>query len=215
MLAGLLAAHAATATHAAGAGAGVARLLGSMSSFQSEFEQTVLNSFGDVLQVATGTMHLQRPGRLRWEVREPFPQLVLADGDVLWVHDPDLDQVSVQPLSVAIEGSPAVFLTGGDAVDLEADFAVSEIEPATADDALRFVLQPRDTTSVFRDLSLSFSAAGVLTGIDIVDHLDQITRVVFVEAEVNPRLAPELFEFEIPPGTDVIGDVPSSAAAAR
>ena len=184
-------------------------LLAGMTSFQARFEQTVLNRFGEELQTTTGSMHLQRPGRLRWEVDDPYAQLLLADGESLWIYDPDLEQVTVQPLALAIEGSPATFLTGVTS-DVTPHFAVQAVQPPTPD-GKRFVLEPLADTSVFRDATLTFSPGGVLAALDIVDHLDQITRIAFVEAELNPALEPELFEFEIPPGVDVVGDVPAVA----
>ena len=184
-------------------------LLAGMTSFQAKFEQTVLNRFGEELQTTTGSMHLQRPGRLRWEVDDPYAQLLLADGESLWIYDPDLLQVTVQPLAQAIEGSPATFLTGV-ASDVTPHFAARAAKPPKPD-GKRFVLEPLADTSVFRDATLTFSPGGVLAALDIVDHLDQITRIAFVAAELNPALEPDLFEFEIPPGVDVVGDVPAVA----
>ena len=184
-------------------------LLAGMTSFQARFEQTVLNRFGEELQTTTGSMHLQRPGRLRWEVDDPYAQLLLADGESLWIFDPDLAQVTVQPLALAIEGSPATILTGVTS-DVTPHFTVHAVQPPTPD-GKRFVLEPRGETSVFRDATLTFSPGGVLAGLDIVDHLDQITRIAFVAAELNPALEPQIFEFEIPAGVDVVGDVPAVA----
>ncbi len=185
------------------------RLLGDMASFQAEFEQVTMNRFGDVMQTVAGRMRLQRPGRLRWEVDEPYPQLVLADGELLWVFDPDLDQVTVQPLAEAIEGWPAAFLTGIDA-DLARQFEVRALQGA-ADVGARFVLEPRHPGSVFREATLTFTAAGRLAELAIADHLEQTTRIAFAAAERNPAQAPTLFEFEVPPGVDVIGEIPTEA----
>ena len=184
-------------------------LLAGMTSFQAKFEQTVLNRFGEELQTTTGSMSLLRPGRLRWEVDDPYAQLLLADGESLWIFDPDLEQVTVQPLAQAIEGSPATFLTGVTS-DVTPHFAVRAVQPPTPD-GKRFVLEPRDETSVFRDATLTFAPDGALAALDIVDHLDQITRIVFVEIELNPTLQPQLFEFDIPAGVDVVGNVPAVA----
>ena len=119
-------------------------LLNGMKSFRAEFRQTVAGHLGEVLQTSTGRMHLERPGRLRWEVDDPYPQLVLADGDSVWVYDPDLEQVTVQPLVETLEGSPAVFLTGASA-DVEAHFAVVEEDNGDARQGeRRFVLTPRE-----------------------------------------------------------------------
>ena len=182
-------------------------LLAGMTSFQATFEQTVLNRFGETLQTTTGSVHLQRPGLMRWSVDAPYPQLLLADGRSLWIHDPDLEQVTVQPLAEAIEGSPAIYLTGLGS-DMAEHFAVQAAEPPVPN-GNRFVLEPRDETSVFRDATLTFSADGVLAALDIVDHLHQTTRIVFAEALVNPALEAKLFEFEIPAGVDVVGEVPT------
>ena len=184
------------------------QLLAGTSAYRAEFEQVVMNRFGEALQTSTGRMHLLRPGRLRWQVDEPYPQLVLADGESLWVYDPDLEQATVRPLAAAIEGSPGVFLTGM-TDDVASHFEVHRAEPAVPG-GLCFVLTPRDQTSAFRDATLTFSVEGVLVGLDIADHLGQTTRIGFTDGELNPLLESELFEFEAPPGIDVIGDVPAT-----
>ncbi len=192
-------------------------LLNGMTSFRAEFRQTVTGHYGEVLQTSTGRMHLERPGRLRWEVDEPYPQLVLADGDSVWVYDPDLEQVTVQPLAETVEGSPAVFLTGHSA-DLKDHFTVEKATDDVGQDGeRRFVLAPRgtsagDTGAMFRHIRLTFSAEGALTGLDVADHLEQVTAIAFTATEVNPVLESSLFDFEVPEGVDVIGDIPTNPA---
>ena len=183
----------------------LATLLDRMATFQAEFEQTVTSRFGDVLQTATGRMHLERPARLRWEVDEPYPQLVVTDGETLWVFDPDLEQVAVQALAEALSGSPTVFLTGT-AEELRRDYSVRATE-TDATGGPRFELTPLDSNAVFSELILTFSTIGTLAGIDIADHLAQFTRVTFRAADLNAVLDSALFEFEVPVGIDVIGDV--------
>lgn len=193
-------------------------LLNGMESFRAEFRQTVTGHLGEVLQTSTGRMHLERPRRLRWEVDEPYPQLVLADGDSVWIYDPDLEQVTVQPLVETIEGSPAVFLTGASA-DLEEQFAVVEEDDAKGGQGeRRFVLTPRDrpptdasSGSLVQRITVTFSS-GVLTGLDVVDHLERVTATAFRAAELNPVLESSVFDFEVPEGVDVIGDIPANTA---
>ena len=216
LLAGVLAAAFAGAEGTAAetpALADLERRLQGMASFRADFEQTVQSRFGETLQTTSGRMHLQRPGRLRWEVAAPYPQLVLADGESLWVHDPDLAQVTVQPLAEAVAGTPAVFLTGlpGAAPDLARDFAVTvPLAPTPPDRLARYALRPRDPGSVLREAVLAFGEGAMLRGIDIVDHLGQTTRIVFRAAALNPVLPSGLFVFEVPPEADVIGHVPAA-----
>ena len=183
----------------------LSQLLDGMTTLSAEFEQTVTNRFGDVLQAATGRMHLKRPMRLRWELDEPYPQLVVTNGEKLWVYDPDLEQVTVQPLAEALSGSPAVFLTGTVA-DLQSNFTVVATEAPEAGGS-RFELTPVDPNAVYGELALTFAADGGLASIDIADHLEQLTRVTFTVRDLSPVLESALFEFTIPTGVDVIGDV--------
>ena len=183
----------------------LATLLDRMATLRAEFEQTVTSRFGDVLQTATGRMHLERPARLRWEVDEPYPQLVVTNGETLWVFDPDLEQVAVQPLAEALSGSPTVFLTAT-VQELRRDYSVRATE-TDATGGSRFELTPLDSNAVFSELVLTFGTNGTLAGIDIADHLAQFTRVTFRAADLNPVLDSALFEFEVPVGIDVIGDV--------
>ena len=178
-----------------------------MVSYRADFEQVVTGQFGEVLQTATGTMHLERPGRLRWDVDEPYPQLVVADGELVWVYDPDLEQVTVQLFEETVEGSPMMVLT--DTSMLERNFRV-RMTSTIEESEQRFALRPRnpESTSLFREIALSFSKRGSLTGLEVVDDLDQKTAVVFRHGQVNPVLESGLFEFEVPAGVDVIGNLP-------
>lgn len=185
----------------------LAVLLDSMVSYRADFEQVVTGQFGEVLQTATGTMHLERPGRLRWDVDEPYPQLVVADGEHVWVYDPDLEQVTVRLFEETVEGSPMMVLT--DASMLEMNFRV-RMQSTMEQSEQRFALTPRnpESRSLFREIALTFSAGGSLTGLEVVDDLDQKTAVVFRHGQVNPVLESDLFEFEVPAGVDVIGNLP-------
>lgn len=183
------------------------RLLAAMTSYQAAFQQSVANRYGETLQTATGQVVLQRPNRMRWQVDEPYPQLVLADGVSLWVYDPDLEQATVAPLADAIAGSTAVFLTGT-ADALTAHFHVHHVAAPTEGESA-FVLEPKDASAVFREATIAFTADGLLASLTIADHLQQTTRMVFTAAVRNPVLESTLFEFEVPPGIDVIGEVPA------
>ena len=190
----------------------LAELLDAMSSYRADFEQVVTSQFGEVLQTATGTMHFERPGRLRWHMADPYPQLVVTDGEHVWVHDPDLEQVTVQRYEETVEGSPMMVLT--DTSLLERHFRV-RMKSTTTEPERRFALSPKDpeSTSLFREITLTFSAGGLLTGLEVVDDLDQKTTMVFRHGQANPVLESELFEFEVPAGVDVIGNLPDDVPA--
>ena len=179
-------------------------LLAPLATFEADFEQVVTDADGLALETSTGRMTLSRPGRLRWEVREPWPQLVLADGSSLWVHEPDLEQVTVRPLAGALEGTPAMLL-------LEAPGSLVTHFAVEGEGNGRFRLLPRDERSLYQALHLEFGAdevgaAMLPRSLVIVDHMNRTTRVRFTHATTATLPATELFEFEVPPGTDLIGE---------
>lgn len=198
----------------------LAALLRDMTSFQANFEQAVINQSGQTVQTTTGTLHWLRPLRMRWETNAPYPQLVLADGQSLWVFDADLAQVSVRSLATSLDGTPAVLLAD-DATALGDHFNVRATPPAEAGErseasgagGLRFTLAPVDDASVFRTLTFTFTPSQVLAAIDTVDHLGQRTRTTFRDARGNLPLNAELFTFKVPEGVDVIGELPGEHAA--
>lgn len=180
-------------------------LLEPMARFGAEFEQIVVGANGRTLQSARGTVHLERPGRLRWEVVAPYPQLIVSDGTDLIVFDPDLEQATVRPLAEAPRDTPGRLLTG-ELDELDRLFDVAD--DSEEDEAHGFVLRPRGEDSLFDHIRLEF-AGPLLAGIDIVDHLDQLTRVRFRNQSLSPTLEPGLFELVIPDGVDVLRDVGS------
>ena len=60
----------------------------------------------------TGDFAFARPGQFRWDIREPYAQLVLSDGVNVFQYDPDLSQVSVRAAGAAMGSSPAAILFG-------------------------------------------------------------------------------------------------------
>ena len=180
-------------------------LLLPLATLQADFEQVVTDADGLALEISTGRMTLSRPGRLRWEIAAPWPQLVLANGVSLWVHEPDLEQVTVRPLAGALEGTPAMLLLEAPG-SLVAHFGVVDEGDG------HFRLLPLDERSLYGELHLTFyveDAAGAARApreLVIVDHMQRTTHVHFTNATTTSMPSAALFEFEVPLGTDVIGE---------
>ena len=83
---------------------------------QAEFYQELWSADDQLVEIATGSLSLQRPNQFLWRYREPIEQLVLADGVSLWIYDVELAQVTVTPLNDIIEATPAMLLSGDQSV---------------------------------------------------------------------------------------------------
>src|SRR5271154_7187838 len=81
-------------------------------SATARFEQLVLDRSGKVVERASGTLAFERPGKFRWTYEKPNVQVLVGDGARLWIHDPDLNQVTVKHTGTAISSTPAALLAG-------------------------------------------------------------------------------------------------------
>src|SRR5437870_1909105 len=117
-----MASAAATKPAASDAYARLDEFMSGLRGLQAEFKQTVRDARGRKIEESSGTLALSRPNRFRWDYREPHPQVIVADGEKLWLYDPDLEQVTVRRLDQSLAGTPAMLLSG--AGDLRDSFNI-------------------------------------------------------------------------------------------
>ena len=174
--------------------------LKSTQSATGNFEQKVFDKNGKLVQESRGSFALQRPGKFRWSYAKPHPQVIVGDGERVWIHDPDLNQVTVRKLARAIGSTPAALLAGS--ADIEKAFELSE---AGTREGLEWLeAKPREKESGFERIRLGLSAEGV-EAMELVDNFGQTTLLRFTEVIRNPRIDNNTFRFTPPRGADVLG----------
>lgn len=174
-----------------------------VTELQADFQQTVIDTDGQVVEEATGQFSLSRPGKFRWDYETPFPQQIVADGERIWFYDVDLEQITVKLQDEALAETPAGLLSGNTLPEAEYDIQALESE-----DELQWVrLVPKEADNNYQTVALAFDANGIREML-MVDSFDQRTRLVFNNLQINPTLPASRFEFNAPPGVDVVGDVP-------
>jgi outer membrane lipoprotein carrier protein len=188
----------------AAAASGIDRLNQFIASTQSatgEFEQRIYGRDRNAVQASRGTFAFARPGRFRWIYAKPYEQVIVGDGARVWVYDPDLKQVTVRKLDLALGATPAALLAGSN----EALRAFT-LKDEGARDGLEWVeAVPRERESNFERIRMGFGFSG-LERMELVDAFGQTTELRFTGFQRNARVDPELFRFAPPPGADVIGD---------
>uniref|UniRef100_UPI0026050010 outer membrane lipoprotein chaperone LolA n=1 Tax=uncultured Legionella sp. TaxID=210934 RepID=UPI0026050010 len=172
--------------------------LNAIKSMTAQFNQVVKAKKREVSR-SSGTMALQRPGKFRWETKDPMEQLVVADGKKMWVYDVDLEQVTVKKQAKGLGGTAALFLSGYDDT-VTRDFNVSQ---QTSGKTMTFDLKSKSSKENFQQIKLMFTQDN-LTGLELHDQLGQVTTVKLVQIKLNPQLPAKLFQFKPPKGTDVV-----------
>ncbi|GAA4647745.1 outer membrane lipoprotein chaperone LolA [Kistimonas scapharcae] len=181
----------------------LAKLLNPLHYIQAGFAQHTLEASGKRIQESEGVMTVQRPNLFRWEVKKPFPQVVVSNGQKVWLYDMDLEQVTIQKLDARTNTTPALILSG-ETADLTRNFRVTE---SVADGVALFTLIPKGQDALFENLQLSFQGK-TLREMMLTDALGARTRIEFsnLSSSSKRKLAEKDFELYIPPGVDVIDD---------
>jgi outer membrane lipoprotein carrier protein len=169
----------------------------------AHFDQEVFDRGGKVIERASGTFAFARPGKFRWAYEKPHAQLLVADGSKLWIHDPDLNQVSVKRIDQAISSTPAALLAGRD--DITKLFTLRDAGEA---DGLAWVeAVPKSQDTGFEHVRLGLKGK-TLAAMELRDQLGGRTVLHFSDFKPNAPVSPDTFRFTPPKGADVIEDAP-------
>jgi outer membrane lipoprotein carrier protein len=175
-------------------------------SVSANFEQQVLDPKGGEGKSSHGNLALKAPRLFRWETTAPYQQLIVADGEKVWIYDPDLEQVSVRSQGSEEAHSPLTVLT--DLSQLDRDFVATE---QGEHDGLTWLrLKSKDKDPQFNYCDLGFDG-GALQRMRFEDTLGNSTEIHFSNWQHNPTLAADTFKFSPPKGADVIGDATPAA----
>jgi outer membrane lipoprotein carrier protein len=143
-------------------------------------------------------LRVSRPNRFRFAYTKTFEQLIVADGDKVWIYDADLNQVSSRKISSALGSTPAALLAGG---TLERDFDLAPLPPK---DGLEWAqATPKAKDSAFQAVAIGFRGK-TLAAVEIVDSFGQRSVLSFAQFAANAPVATESFRFTPPAGADII-----------
>ena len=167
---------------------------------RGEFTQKVFDKTGKQVQDSRGSFAFLRPGRFRWTYAKP-QQVIVGDGDRVWIHDADLNQVTVRKVQRVLGATPAALLAG--ASDIAASF---ELKEAGTREGLEWLeAKPREKEAGFDTVRMGLSTSGV-EAMELVDHFGQTTVLRFSNIVRNPQIEPSTFRFTPPKGADVLGE---------
>ncbi len=180
----------------------LSNLLNSVHTVRANFTQTVYDNRGKVIQRAYGHMALQRPGKFRWDVTKPVPQLIIANATRLWIYDPDLEQVTIRSLSGAAGETPALLLSHVNTT-LANDFLVQSLP--TKSGLNRFELKPKKSDNMFSSIEMGFKT-NQLHEMRLQDNLGHTTVIQYENIQTNITLSASLFTFKPTAKIDVIDE---------
>jgi outer membrane lipoprotein carrier protein len=158
-------------------------------------------------KTSTGQFSFIRPTHFRFDYIRPFPQVIVADSQNLWLYDADLDQVTARKQAQALSSTPvALVATATDLVALQKEFTLEALADA---DGLQWVqATPKNRETTIQSVRMGLRMDGVqvsLGKLEILDAMGQRSVLSFERFEVNPvNLSAAQFTFVVPKGVSVI-----------
>jgi len=167
---------------------------------RAAFTQVVTSPDGAKKKTSSGSFEFARPNRFRFAYAKPYEQLVVGDGEKVWLYDVDLQQVTVRPMDQALGATPAALLAGA---NLEKDFELKAQPSAQGIDWVQATPRSRSESIGFQSLRVGFKGKA-LAAIELVDSFGQRSQLTFSDVATNVAPAADTFRFTPPKGVDVL-----------
>jgi len=174
-------------------------------SGRAEFTQVVTGPAKDAQatrsKTSSGTFEFSRPNRFRFNYQKPFEQVIVADGQTLWLHDVDLNQVTSRKQAKVLGSTPAALIASApDLATLRKDF---NLEAAGEKDGVQWVqATPKVKEGQLHSMRVGFRGND-LASLEILDSFGQRSTLTFTKMDLNAAIPPATFHFKPPPNTDV------------
>ena len=177
----------------------LSRFFSEVQTLHAAFHQSVLTEDLQSIDESDGELWLSRPGRFRWEYGDPLEQVVVADGQQVWVYDPGLEQAVVRNQDEMLGDTPAGLLAG------DADPSLSYlVEVLGNQEGIDWIsIFPKSPDAAFAQIQFGFES-DTLRMVQMLDPLQQITRIRFWNVKVNLDMPVGKFSLTLPDGTDII-----------
>ena len=177
----------------------------SIQSFSGHFVQTSYRNNTESVRRAEGLVSYKRPGKMRWLYEVPEEQLLVTNGETLWLFDPLLENVTIQKLEKLTDGTALSFLLG--LGDLQTDFKPREISLVLLDSLADLIveLKPKKTTANLSFIQLAVDPKTYnLQKIALMDQQGNYRTIKLELMSYNIELGENLFEFNVTQDMDVI-----------
>jgi len=174
----------------------------STHTFTAKFIQNSYLKVMDQTQQAQGEVVIKKPGKMKWAYEAPDPQVLVSDSHFLWLYLPEEEQVTKMMVeSIYSTNTPALFLSGEG--KLTEAFNVENV--ITENQKTIVELIPKKEEHNLSKLVLYTDKNNFqIIGSRVYDKLGNTTEMFFTEIENNPPVADKLFQFDVPPGVELI-----------
>jgi outer membrane lipoprotein carrier protein len=169
-------------------------------SGRATFTQVVTSADNAKKKTSSGSFEFARPNRFRFAYAKPYEQVIVGDGESVWLYDVDLQQVTVRAMDQALGATPAALLAGA---NVEKDFELKAQPSAQGLDWVQATPRVKGEAASFQSLRVGFKGKA-LSAIELVDNFGQRSLLTFGEVATNVTPTADSFRFTPPKGVEVL-----------
>jgi outer membrane lipoprotein carrier protein len=174
--------------------------------FRARFNQTLTNAAFGRKTSSAGEVLLKKPGRMRWNYTQPEPKMYLADGNTLWLYEPEDKQAFKQDLKSSQLPAALAFLAGQG--KLAAEFDIVAADPKSPYGT------PKDYVLSLSPKTPQAQVKTILFVVDpktfdvresvITDQQGNVNDLLFSEIKTNTSISDTTFRWAPPAGVRLI-----------
>jgi outer membrane lipoprotein carrier protein len=178
-----------------------------ITKLQSDFRQEYTNTIYGRSSTSDGKLYIAKPGKMRWDYKQPEKKHFISDGTTLWVYEEDAAQAYMQPLADVVLPVAVTFLYGKG--DLSAEFNVA-LDPGKygGKDDTCVKLTPKQPSAQYKNLWLVVDPTDYHVKESIIlEASDNVNHFTFSGIKSNDKASKvkdSLFKFSPPKGVKVI-----------
>ena len=170
------------------------------ATLQLRFEQRYRGG-GQPSRTESGILFLRKPGRMRWEYRQPEGKLFVSDGKTVWFYSPAMNQVEKSPLRTTDDlRAPLAFLMGS--LDFSRDFR--DFTAQGEGELTRVKATPKSPRSPYREVEFWVGPRGELREVHVSSQDGASMQFRFAEERLGGPVRDDLFAFRMPAGAELV-----------
>jgi outer membrane lipoprotein carrier protein len=174
-------------------------------SMQADFEQTISDTRGKILEKSSGSLIFSRPDKFILEYIKPSEQKYISNGKTIWIYDVELEQVNIKSIDEGISDSPALLLSSN--TNIYKYYQVNDAVLPSSDKYQWIQLASKKSETSFERILLAFINEKTLAEMVMYDNFGQITKLKFSNIQINKPFSYRQFNLVAPEGVNVMGEV--------
>lgn len=174
-------------------------------TIRAEFEQTLISPVTKAPRLSRGEMFQRPPARFAFRFTDPAGDLVLADGEALWVYLPSTAKGQVLKLPRELGGAfdvvAKLLANPGDKNQVR---VVPEADMVGGEPVRLYALTPRTGGAPFQSAKVWIGADALVRQIEIEEPGGLRRRLRFTNMRLGARLPANAFVFTVPDGVRIV-----------